>query len=1649
MQGRGSLLCVVAIAAIAVAAMAVVLWTTPADATITGTPLPSYGNDWVIDRDTNALNEKINMYGRIIVQSGTRLYMKSVTITIESDNAGEHGITVEEDGELELEVTTIEALKDEDGWSFEVWGELNIHDDVTLYDVQDGLQLYSDYDTVTIDKLKMYSQGQWGIYIETCDPSISNSEVYHAVPAGWTGYGVYIYGDPGFLSTPVFDALFVKVSCTDEWERFNNWESSWFSIYGLYADGAYFDPLEGITISFEERLKATLNTTGTGYLFVDFNTYGIYLTGATELYGMNGVEVIDGTFFVDAIGTGGLSSGQIYMNNNFYGLYNQIWYGSSPAMLSGLVVRNHKMDYNGNNIFNDVYKNSYGYAIYWYPSSTVSYDLKFTAIELSDLEVGRMFEIDQNYALTVEGCILHGNYIQWNMVELSWRSNAVTFANNNITDNVLENGALFYAYYLQGKLTIEANDISGNEYYRLVYMYYNRETVKIAQNTFVGNKESQYGSDAFFHFESQNAGVTVESNLFLNNTYRYFLYSYYARGEIQVLANNFTGNDGSQQMFYVPYVNSAFALKSNEMYNNSMGGGVFANYNYRDITIADNVIMGNHIGAQSFLDSWGNNQAGFTVKDNLFQDNDLSGSLLRFFGLGYWKGGGVPLAVENNKFINNSGSVATNNGLIFFQFVKQTHTISNNYFANNSASCIVNFMPYTYGYAYQGYSYGENHPTYWFYYESNEFIGNEGKCIAITECDNNNIQIRQNKATGNKDYVVFIEQTTNYIYNYISDPYIYIYGYGTNGPDTIRIESNNISGNPGGGIYARTNFYDPDYYYYEPGNPNQEVSIKNNFLMDNGKDGWALLLSGLYKRPSMKSNNLDGSAMGQYLGMITTDDPRRLPFTVEYRDLVQDGGDNGVTAYGFEYIEAAFYGCSLLNYTECLYAKDCEVNTWDSAIPEAGGKTEGKGRIYVHNMLEIWVTWANATGVDSYVPVPKAVVSLLAHNGEYSGSLFADENGKLPVREVMTWKSVEGTMYQYSPWNATIMANETSTLHKMHLMGNRVGPANPMRLTLVDIFIPEVIISNPQEGTLVATSNVIGEGFLFERGSGIVIFEGQTEMAPNDWDDVSPNVLWQYEFMGLSEGEHSLTVRARDLSGNWNQSTVKIVTDLTDPALTAQLEYTDGRVIPYDPIKGGFFVREKEIAINGTYSDNFAPLRDIIIRINGVPEWIPSSMVGKIFKRIRPDQGINTYIIDATDTAGRRTTVRLYVSLDSYAPTVYLYTPLQGDVVGNRTMTVTGLTEPNTKMAVLVTAAAGERTYEAVSANDGTFAIDVELFENIQKLIVTATDSANNPTQLSRDVTLDTTPPNFDINKPETSPLTTNQVKYTVIGTMTFSPEASVYINGQKVPNTGVFRRTLVLQEGSNLVEIKAVDSVGNAMTKYVTLIRDTVKPILEVLEPKGDYLLTNQSTIRFSGTSQVADKVGGGVFIVHKGTPLKATLVTGDWKGKATWEYLLELGPIDLDQVIEVKAVDLANNEVLVPIHVVLDNIAPLLRIDEPAQPLTVKTPRVNVTGLTDETVLVVYIQGIEFPVKGGEFSVVWPLTAGINPISIVVKDNAGNENKVDLRVTYEAPVIDIPSDDTGMEIPYWWGMVLIVAAVTVIVTAIFVSSQRAGRGR
>jgi hypothetical protein len=1636
MARKGWTLGIIALASLALLVVVAALAASPAGATITGKQVPTYGNDWVIDQDTNVLGETILLQGDIVIDPGYTLKIRNSQITFNSSSFGEHGIFVDTDGTLELEDTSIKSDYAFYGWYFEIEGTTKITNNVRLNHVQDGIYINSD--NVSIDDLELNAQGWYGLYIDSADPTVTNSDINLKAYPGSYATGIRLWGSSSDRSAPTFDNVNVRLTCNEKFEYAGSYYYTYFYLTGFDAYYADLGTLKNIDISFDVTSDAMFNYTGSPTYYVYFYVNGLRLDGGTYLDGFQNVEISNSTYFID-VDAEGTTSGRMYLRNYMNFIQNYIGSdGSSPDTLSGISVKNQLVTYDDNGIFTNVYKYYYGYGLYWWPSSSaMGTTLTVDGIVFDGVEIEDMIRLIDSVELVLQNNMWMNSYIDDYFWEMRYFNNDVTIQDNVIYNCSMSGDYYFYIYRPNAGVEFSGNNITENKIYRFARIYYSYETITFEDNLWMKNGLSTRGSGYYFiEFYGIQEDVLFKDNRLINNSFRYMMYlNYNSGGNIDIMNNRIDGNIGSDYLIYTNDLRNPVNFEENSLFNNSLNGVFYIRYLRTVLTIDQNLIEANSLGAKGFIFEYGYSYSGgYWVTDNEFIDNTGSGKYFEFFGLGYW--GKLSFTFERNIFINNTATTATNGGLVFFYKIRQSITITNNEFINNSASCIVFHIPYRYGYYYYS---PENH---WFIVEDNSFYNNTGKGIVFSEVDNNHIQIMGNKGAGNKDYVVWVSQSDDKQYNYGDSGHAYIYCYyNAQGPDTLIVEANNFSYNPGGGMWLRTSQTDSSpSTYYPYGNPDQLVRVKKNMLYGNGPDGWSLAITGLFSKPSVKNNRLEGSSMGMFWGLIQGDE-RRTEFNIEIRDVEIDGGPDGMTAYGFQDVDASIYDSVFVNFDEAFYAEDCELNVYWSTVPEASGKTEGKGRIYIWNHLEMLVTWANATGVDSDVPVDTATIAMRGANGNYQ-AYNTDENGKLPMMVINPWTCIDGVMNAWSPYQVSIMANEVSTVHTMHVVGDFIDP-NPMRLTLNDIFVPEVIISNPQDGTLVNTADVLGEGFLFEIGSGITVFEGRTDEMPEDeWLPLTQGVLWQNVFEGMTEGEHNVSVRAADLSGNWNTSTVSIVVDLTNPALDVHLEFLDTRLIEYNETMGGFFVRDKEIAINGTYSDNFADLRSIIIRVNGVPEYIFDSQLGKIYMRVKLDQGINTLIVDATDTAGNRMTVKLYVSLDSYAPTLYIYEPLQNEKTANATMLVTGLTEPNTRLDLIVQASAGTNTYTTMSGDDGNFEFPVDLFEGIQKVLVTAVDSANNPTQLFRDIVLDTTAPDFVINQPPKDYVITKETRFNIVGTMTFEPDADVYIWGQWVQNPGVFSREVVLQEGENVIDIVAIDKVGNEKVTYVTVVRDTVKPVLEVLSPEGDFLLTRETTVHFEGTVAGAQ----GVTIEHKSIPLDATITEGDWDLGGNWEYDLELGPQDLDQYIVVRAFDEAENEVMVTIHIILDIVKPRLQMSD--FPDEVDSPFLWINGTTDANILTVAVQGVEFPVTDGEFGVRWSLAAGANSIDVMVTDEAGNEASEVVSVTYNykpPKQVGTGGEDEGLS--NIWGIALIIAAITVVATVFLVTRQRKGR--
>ncbi len=1478
-------------------------------------------------------------------------------------------------------------------------------------------------------------------------------------------------------------------------------------IYGIYASYADLDSIKNLSISLDYEVSANITYTYSSPYLYFYNyqyVYGVYLVDGTYLDDFENVLIYNSSGHTDAWQTGASTS--YFRNYQYvYAVYNTISsMGSSPSSWGGVAFRGYENTYDTHDQFSSVYNYPNGYGVHWYPSSsaTSSRDMVFDNIAIDGIGMSRPFNYPQTgkitikdcevsncvissqffylyrcpYDVTMQGTLIYNNTMNTYFAYVYYNNVQITFEGNNFTMNTFRSYFIYnyqgsssyqgdillkdnvfmdnthssyfiYSNYQYGEIEFNGN-VFGDNQYNSYYIYSNYQYGEIEFNGNVFG-DNQYNSYYIYSYYAYGDWL-FEDNVYFKNTYNtHFIYAYYSRCDWNFVGNNYTSNAFRTYFLYDYYLyDGDLTLKDNLFDGNTHSSYMVYYYGNMANNNCDLVWDGNHIVNNTYSSYMGYCyyvRGDFIFTNNVVEKNKYTNYIIYLYGyyltgtfdfsgnriegnklgttygfylyyLGYYSD---DLTFERNEIINNTGGASYEYyAVVQLYYIRKGLTISHNYIAENRMTAICVY-----------YAYGNmgNPPIYDLIIEYNEIVDNHAKGIMIYRMYwPYDVYIRYNTGTGNENYAIAMD----------------VDSYSYRGPRLLSVEANDFQYNPGGGMYLRPYFFNPqsvtDYRA-----PNQQIQIKKNNLMNNGAGGWALAVVDFHRFPIMKNNNLTGSAKGQYLE-ITANQATRANNHMILRDMSWDGGVNGTTALGFGEINVEFYDCTWVNYTEALFAKDCQLTVWYCSIPEASGATEGNGRIHVWNNLEIWVTWANATGVDSGHPAPGALIAMRGANGKYLGAQFADDEGKLEPMLLNPWTCINGVMDAWSPFTMTIMANDISTPHVVSVIGEALAP-DAKELTVNDIFIPEVIISNPQDDTLVKTADVLTEGFLFEVGSGINTFEGHSDvMGEDEWQPINETVLWQYVFLGMTEGAHNLSVRAADLSGNWNTSSIKILVDLTKPDLEVVLEYLNTTRIPYNETMGGYFVRDREIAINGTYDDNFATLGEIVIRINGVPEYIFPSQWGTIYKRIKLDQGINTIIVDSTDTAGNRATITLYVTLDSYAPTMYIYNPLDGERTPDKVMTIVGLTEPSTALEFVVQSSVGQNIYRSTSDDTGAFAYDVELFEGIQKILVTATDSAGNPTLLFRDVTLDTTPPDFVINSPPGEHAITNKVRYTIVATMTAEPDAEVWIGGQRVDHKGVPQREVVLQEGENVIEIKAIDKVGNEKVSFVTIVRDTVPPVLTVTTPEGDYLITNMTTIHFSGL------VGGsaGVDIIHKSIHFPATLMEGDWDTGGVWAYDLELGPQDLEQDIEVVAYDPAENEAIHIVGIRLDIVPPSLHID--AVPSEVTTAFIWINGTTDAGIPTVLVQSQEYPVANGVFTIQWSLVAGENRITVTVQDEAGNTQRDIVTTTYDytPPVPPTTTEPTeGLSISTTFGIAILLMAIVILVVVLFVTRQRGRR--
>ena len=752
----------------------------------------------------------------------------------------------------------------------------------------------------------------------------------------------------------------------------------------------------------------------------------------------------------------------------------------------------------------------------------------------------------------------------------------------------------------------------------------------------------------------------------------------------------------------------------------------------------------------------------------------------------------------------------------------------------------------------------------------------------------------------------------------------------------MRVIFNEVARNAGNGIWGQSV---------------NVLEVGNNTVTGNGLAG--VRVNAMKNLPTIDGNVIDGNKWGIYL----TGD-KLAPLTTTYTFLgltVTNSTQEGLYA---EDLTLQLRGCRVVGSAGAdLAVRRGRMDCYSTTVGYLSGNVYESGQFHVWWRIDIDVRW------QSGAPVPSARVLMASHaTNETYREFETDAAGHVPYFNAEEWSKVDMAVHPWSPYDVTASKNAESTTQL-----EAVNRSRNIIIILRDAHVPAISITEPLEGALLNASTIVVKGTAGDAGSGLVAVRMRLDSGP--WTELGKVAAFSRSFT-VPDGRHAITVQGEDLAGMLGNATVNITVD-TEPPRVRLLRPQDGALTNATLIEVEGMVLEPELVVD----------------INGIPQAI---LPDNHFKEtVRLYEGPNLIRVFARDLAGNTRLLLANVTLDTVAPPLAIDFPQDHHLTRLTALEVRGRSEPG------ATVSAGGAT--AKVGGSGTFALDVNLTEGENLLVVMAKDPAGNPTQIAVHVTLDTVAPSLTIEEPVDG-LLTKADRLRVVGAVEMEDGLVLSVGGSFVlPVGGRYNYTVDLVEGRNVITVTARDRAGNEAHADRTVVRRTTAPELRITTPPRDYTVTNKAHFTVAGVT--APDVG----LTIQGRPVGVG-PDGNFSGT-----------VDLvtgENAVVVEATDALGNTAKAIVHLVLDTEPPALVVESPYSGRT-EDSAVNVTGRTDVGANLT-INGVTVAVDDkGRFRLTLPLRYGDQNITVVASDIAGNEATVNLQVTRVRP--EVPPEPPG----------------------------------
>jgi hypothetical protein len=724
---------------------------------------------------------------------------------------------------------------------------------------------------------------------------------------------------------------------------------------------------------------------------------------------------------------------------------------------------------------------------------------------------------------------------------------------------------------------------------------------------------------------------------------------------------------------------------------------------------------------------------------------------------------------------------------------------------------------------------------------------------------------------------------------------------------------------------------------------------------------------------------------------------------LEVHDMYMENVDFGIVAndargaiYNTQIIEPRSPAVNLVYSTFDFYS--CDVGPVDTSNIIV--RTKGAARLWYD--LGVDVKWASGNRViGAVVSVQDNTWSTIAVN-----TVVNDE--VLPIGYVNSYTVLPDSVYSKSPFLLTGTYLGLTTEKMVDVQGNIV-----VDLVLVDDVLPRLTVNTPLDGSAQRETGLVVKGHAWDQHSGLKEVVVSIDDGFN-WYAATGEPSFEYTFEEVPEGNLMLMVKAVDEAGNERMEIISMLVDATPPPIIV-IEPQNDVILTQDPVLNIVGVTE----------------RGATVLVNNEQVSLDLTLFRTSIDLM---EGMNEIRIVALDRLGNSAVHVISVELDTIAPPLIVTSPMTGEVLGDRSVHVTGQTEDGARVYVNGDMAANQM---------GDFAHTSVLTEGPNVILVTSEDLAGNRATILVEVTVDTAAPWLELASPASGDVFgadgINVVGWVEQGSI-------VKVNDQPVEvMDSHFSVSIMGSEGRNIIVVSVIDMADNEHSESVEVWFDTTAPTIELWTPMDD-TMTTEGTIDVSGMLHWNEE---------RESFRDITLtINGDFAPfAADGEFQIQYELTEGTNPLFIRATDDVGNYMVHTVTVVKDSVAPFLLVeptptfDHPTwdKPSTYRG-LVYIDGVTEPGALVtVDGAGVEVD-DAGRFNVsivLDPVPEGDKlvqrSILVVATDAAGNSKEETVEVYRLKEEVTDPGF-MDYEAPQYWVLFLsIVILVVAILAAAF----------